>query len=51
MTVFAGQTLKSGHFLQPTVRATGQSVIPDSFFAFLWLIVRAVFDPTGRVVS
>jgi hypothetical protein len=34
MTAFAGQTLKSGHFLQPTAIATGQSVIRGSFSAF-----------------
>jgi len=28
--LFAGQTLKIGHFLQPTARATGHSVISGS---------------------
>ena len=34
MIAFAGQTLKSGHFLQPTAMATGQSVIQGSFVSF-----------------
>jgi len=48
---FAGQTLKTGHFLQPTAMATGQSVMGTPRFVCILYLFMPLGGATLSIVS